>query len=133
MPKLPAGAEPFLAAVAENADGGVWLVFADWLDDQGHAGAAAAARWMGTGNHPAHYPDYPRPWTWFVWSRGTIDFWQHHRFGGRGLLPESPVIDLSGPDREFHSNSSVEAGYWDFSTRQAAEVALLEAWPDSPR
>jgi uncharacterized protein (TIGR02996 family) len=136
---LPPDAEAFLAAVAESPeDAERRLVFADWLEEHGLPGAARAQRWLAAGNKPRRDPDYRsyhaetgQTWWWFVRDEATIEFWASFRLNPEreGLLPDRPVLVLRG---ECHKNSYVRAGYWRFGSRDEAERALMEAWPDDP-
>jgi uncharacterized protein (TIGR02996 family) len=120
---LPPEAGPFLAAIIDDPDAAeTRLVFADWLEERGLTGPAAAQRWLAAGNRPFSTNGL---WTWFAWSEERVAYWRDRDIHIDGLLPRQPVVTPVG--------QPVHAGvgpWWDFDSRSVAELALTEAWPD---
>jgi uncharacterized protein (TIGR02996 family) len=80
-------AEAFLRSIAAKpGDGLPRLIFADWLDDNGHHNAAAGQRWA------AKHGKYPRPSGEVVADPGV----GHHTAGGWSIGGHSPAL-LSVP------------------------------------
>jgi uncharacterized protein (TIGR02996 family) len=126
---LPAGAEAFLAAIVVAPDDPApRLVFADWLEEQGRTGAAAACRWLAAGGKP--YRDASESWTWFRSDQAVRADWFGRQLNPEGLLPPVPGLTLPGGPHVVPYAAGVVGRYWEFPTREAAERALLMAWPD---
>lgn len=94
------------------------LVYADWLDEQGETGAAAAQRYMTANEVTPVSDDALDEWGW--WAVGPGDAPGHVTYPGHelpnevfGRLPRPPYYD----------------GLWwkNYADRQAAEAALAAA------
>jgi uncharacterized protein (TIGR02996 family) len=130
---LPPEAGPFLAAIAETPDDPhPRLVFADWLEEQGRPGAAAACRWLAAGNRPEFTAGDPLPWEWYAHDEEVREDWSRRGCDPWGMLPAEPVFVLPGRPEGCRHGTGPCSRWWEFPTREAAERELLEAWPDTP-
>jgi uncharacterized protein (TIGR02996 family) len=121
--------QALLAAVAEAPGDPVRRqVLADWLEEHGRTGAARAQRWLAQGNAP--WCDETETWTWFAHSDQVLAFWRERGFTLEGMLPEHPPLDLPASARGGNDYQGISIVWWDFSSREEAEQALMESWPD---